>query len=56
MSAAELAEKLRAAHPDADPMEIGLDQLESWVVALDAGPTSDELLSATAVAWSELVT
>jgi len=56
VSPLELAERLRAAHPDADPLEVGLDQIELWAEALRVGPASDTLLSAAVAAWSELVT
>lgn len=55
MTPAELAEVLRAAHPDADPLAVGADTVAEWSEEAGAGPPDDQMLAATLVAWSELV-
>ena len=55
MTPGELAEILRAAHPDADPLSVGADAVIEWSEEAGAGSPDDQMLAATLMAWSELV-
>lgn len=55
MTAEELAELLRDAHPDAEPSEIDPLVLDVWVQRLGADPQDDALISQTLVAWERLI-
>ena len=55
MTAAQLAEVLRTAHPDVDPLEIGVDELLAWATDAGADSPDDGLLAEAVVAWAELV-
>jgi hypothetical protein len=52
---AELAEVLRAAHPDADPLGIATDRIAAWSQQAAGVRPDDHMLAATVVAWAELV-
>lgn len=51
MTADDLAERLREAHPDADPQELDVMTLRDWFRNVGGDPDDDELLAATVVAW-----
>jgi Fe-S-cluster formation regulator IscX/YfhJ len=51
VTADELAERLREAHPDAEPQELDVTTLRDWVSAVGANPDDDALLAAVVVAW-----
>lgn len=50
-----LAHALRTALPDADPFEVGADELAREVAAAGADPADDALVSAALVAWESLI-
>jgi hypothetical protein len=50
-----LAHALRTALPDADPFEVGPDDLAREVAAAGADPADDALVSAALVAWESLI-
>ncbi len=55
MSAEELAERLRAAHPEVEPSEIDPGTLSLWVADAGADPDDDPLVSRALVAWEHLI-
>ena len=50
-----LAHALRTALPDADPFEIGADDLSRAVADAGGDPADDALVAAALVAWESLI-
>lgn len=55
MTAQDLAEALRAAHPDAEPMEVDGETLAGWVAAQGVDPDDDRLVGEAVAAWELLL-
>ncbi len=55
MSPHDLAEALRAAHPDAEPMEVDGETLAGWVASCGADPDDDALVGDAVAAWELLL-
>lgn len=55
MSADELAERLRAAHPESEPSEIDSMTLAEWVAGVGGDPDDERLVSGAVVAWEQLL-
>lgn len=55
MTPDQLAEALRAVHPEADPLAVSADTVADWSEEAGFGSPDDQMLAATLVAWSELV-
>lgn len=55
MTSRELAEALRAAHPDADPLCVPVDDVIAWSEEAGAGRPAEDALAAVLAAWAELV-
>jgi hypothetical protein len=55
MTADELAERLREAHPDAEPDELDPDTLTTWIRDVGVDADDDALIARVVVAWSHLI-
>jgi len=54
VTAQELAEALRAAHPDVEPMEVDGETLAGWVAAEGGDPDDDRLIGEAVAVWELL--
>lgn len=50
-----LAELLRAARPDAEPFELGHDELDEIVAEVGGNPADHALTGAALVAWERML-
>lgn len=55
MSAEALADALREAHPDAEPLDLDHATLAALIAAHGADPDDDALAAAALVAWERLL-